>query len=414
MTTELMIIEAIHWLALSTATIVSYFYFRDLGDIPQAFLTVHRKGMIYAIRHERLMISIGLIGTIIAVGTHIEYGAGYKVLTYVLAAINIFSVGFPFVWLYFGLRNQQDHAKYYSIEEAQDYVRSDESMIVIENNGEARAHSDYHIKRPHLAGAQEGLGGENIILTYCGMTHLGLGFKPEINGEKLDLEVVAQHGNNLIMRDKGTGEPVQQMYGTRECDGRWSDNKMQQWPTFRMPFSAYARAYPNGKVFLNKIVPFTKNPVLFLWDHIVEIVFLWAMIGHHRTQSLLTSTMDVDDNRLLRKESVWGFTIGKDSMAYTKKYIKEQGNIVNTNIGGRDIVASYDPVYESVNIWYNDSGQPVKEIDFFGKSDQGDLKRVETVKAGLYWFVWINYYPESQLNDDGAISTEHQELFGPA
>jgi phosphoglucosamine mutase len=36
------------------------------------------------------------------------------------------------------------------------------------------------------------------------MTHLGHGYKPEINGEKLELEVLAQHGNNLIMLDKGT------------------------------------------------------------------------------------------------------------------------------------------------------------------------------------------------------------------
>ena len=414
MSIETMIIEIIHWLALIVATIVSFLYFRDLGDITQAFLTVKRKGMIYAIRHEKLMVGVGIVGTIIAVYTTVEYDAGFKILTYTLAVINIFSVLFPPVWLYFGLRNQQDHAKYYSIEEAKNYVRSDESVIVLENNGEARAHSDYHIKRPHLAGVPEGLGGENIILTYCCMTHLGHGYIPEINGEKLDLTVVAQHGNNLIMRDNSTGEPVQQMYGTRECDGRWSDNKMQEWPTFRMPFWAYAKAYPNGKVFLNKIVPFTRNPVLWLWDHIVEIVFLWATVSHHRTQSLLTSTMDVDDDRILRKELVWGFNIGKSSMAYTKQYIKEQGNIVNANVGGRDIVACYDPNYESVNIWYNDSGKPVKEIDFFGKSDQGDLKRVETVKAGLYWFVWINYFPESQLNDDGVVNTKYEDLFGPA
>ena len=410
-----MIIELTHWVALITATIVSFMFFRDLGDITQAFLTVKRKNMIFAIRHEKLMIGIGLVGSIIAIVTTVKYGAGFKTLTYVLGAINIFSVGFPYVWLHFGLRNQQDRARYYSIEEAKNYVRSDESVIVLENKGETRAHSDFHIKRPHLAGTPEGLGGENVILTYCCMTHLGQGFKPEINGEKLDLEILAQHGNNLIMRDQSTGEPIQQMYGTRECDGRWSDNKMQQWPTFRMPFSAYAKAYPDGKIFLNKIVPFTKNPVLWLWDNIVEIVFLWATVSHHRTQSLLTSTMDVDDDRLMRKELVWGFTIGKkDSMAYTEKYIREKGNIVNTNVGGRDIVASYDPDYESVNIWYNDSGQPIKEIDFFGKSDQGDLKRVETVKAGLYWFVWINYYPESQLNDDGVVNTNYEHLFGPA
>ena len=132
-------------------------------------------------------------------------------------------VGFPWIWLHLGLRHQQNSATYYTVEEAKDFVRGDESVIVIENNGEARAHPDYHIKRPHLAGSPEGLGGENVILTYCAMTHLGHGYKPEIKGEKLDLEVIAQHGNNLIMKDLNTGEPIQQMYGTRECDGRYGE-----------------------------------------------------------------------------------------------------------------------------------------------------------------------------------------------
>ena len=34
----------------------------------------------------------------------------------------------------------------------------DKLSLKIENNGEARAHPDYHIKRPHLAGTPEGLG----------------------------------------------------------------------------------------------------------------------------------------------------------------------------------------------------------------------------------------------------------------
>ncbi|MEZ9783351.1 DUF3179 domain-containing (seleno)protein [Vibrio breoganii] len=409
-----MLTEILFWVALIPATITAFIYFRDLGDITQSFLPVKRKDMMFAIRHEKKMILIGIIGTLAALYLHLTQGVGSKWVIYILTPINLFCSCFPYIWLYGGLRNQQSRAKYYSIEEARNYVRPDESVIVLENNGHARAHSDYHIKRPHLAGNDEGLGGENVIITYCCMTHLGHGFKPEIDGEVLDLEIVAQHGNNLIMRDKNTGEPVQQMYGTRERDGRWSENKMEEWPTFRMPFKEFAKAYPEGEVFLNKITPFTKNPVMFLWDWIVEIVFLWATVAHHRTQSLLCKTMDVIDDRLYRKELVWGFTINKESMAYTEDYIIENGNVVNATVGGKDIVAAYDPEYKSVNIWYNTSGKPVTEVDFFGKSDQGELKRVETVKAGMYWFVWINYYPESQLNDDGVASQEHAHLFGPA
>jgi hypothetical protein len=398
-------LELIQWAALAVGTYAAFVYFRDLGDITQVILDVSRDNMLKAIRNENKLVATGLLGTVLAVALHYVYGAGTGWVTWPLCAANLFMVGFPWVWLHVGLRNQQDSATYYSIEEARAYLRPDESVIVIENNGEARAHSDYHIKRPHLAGSPEGLGGDNVILTYCCMTHLGHGFKPEIKGEKLDLEVIAQHGNNLIMKDLNTGEPIQQMYGTRDCDGRYGEG-MEEWPTFRMPFKAFAKAYPEGKVFLNKIPKFGKNPILFLLDHFVEIVFLWATVSHDRTHELLCKTIDHEDDRLHRKEYVWGFNVGKDSVAYTQDMIREQGNLINVQVGGRDIVAAYDPEFESVGVYYNDSGAPVTSINFWGESDRGKLARVETVKAATYWFVWVNYFPETDLNRLGDAQLE--------
>ena len=69
-----------------------------------------------------------------------------------------------------------------------------------------------------------------------------------------------------------------------------------------------------------------------------------------------------------------------------------------TAIGGRDIVIAWDPVYESLGAWYNDSDVAVTRIDFFGMSDQGKLVRVETLKAGLFWHVWSEFYPHTDIN----------------
>ena len=46
-------------------------------------------------------------------------------------------------------------------------------------------------------------------MTYCALANLGLGYIPEIKGNQLELEVLAQHGNNLILRDNTTREPIQ-------------------------------------------------------------------------------------------------------------------------------------------------------------------------------------------------------------
>ncbi len=172
--------QATYWILMIAGTLIALRYFRDLGDITQVFLGVSRKNMVFAIRHEYKLIFSGLACLLIGAFIGYQYDVSWGWSTEGLLAFDIFLFGFPWVWLHIGLRNQQSRGKFYPIEEARKYVRSDESVIVLENNGEARAHSDYHIKRPHLAGTPEGLGGENVIITYCCMTHLGLGYKSEI------------------------------------------------------------------------------------------------------------------------------------------------------------------------------------------------------------------------------------------
>jgi hypothetical protein len=107
--------------------------------------------------------------------------------------------------------------------------------------------------------------------------------------------------------------------------------------------------------------------------------------------------------------------IGEDAVCYTDDFIGENKGLINATIGGRDIVVSYDPKYESVGVWYNDSGLPVTQIDFFGNSDQGPLKRVETLKSGMFWHVWVEFFQHTDINrvdgpvDDDAVLAENIE-----
>lgn len=392
------------WGLMAAATVVSFRYFRDLGDITQGFMRVTRKNMVFAIRNEYRMIGGCLLLLLAASVLDYVIGSSLETVTILVIALNLFFLGFPYIWVHYGLRNQQSTATYYPVAEAKKYVRPTDSVIVIEHAGEARAHPDYHIKRPHLAGTPEGLGGENVIMTYCCLTHLGLGYKPAIDGQALDLTVLAQIGNNLVMRDESTREPIQQMYGTRERDGQHSEHAMQQWPTFRMTMRGFEKAYPNGSVFLNKIVPFRKSPLLFLLDHVVEAVFLWGTVPHHTNESLLFETMNIKDERLLLKDLVWGFNVGEDAVAYTEEYVREQEGLINTHVGGRNIVVAWDDTHESLGIYYNDTGAPIEAIDFWGNAGQHSLPRVETVKAGSYWCVWVNYFPQTDVNREAQVA----------
>jgi hypothetical protein len=73
----------------------------------------------------------------------------------------------------------------------------------------------------------------------------------------------------------------------------------------------------------------------------------------------------------------------------SKMFIRDSSHIANV-FDGRPIVVAYDEEYESAGIWYNDSGLQIYRADFWGDFDQGKLKRVETLKAGIFWCVWTN------------------------
>ncbi len=384
---------------------IGFVYFRDLGDISQMLLKVKRENMVRFIRNEYRLIGIGLSGFAVSTLAHFLFGGGPFWLWFVAALLVIFLYGFPYVWVHLGLRNQLNTAQYFPISEARKYVGSTAPVIVIENNGHARAHPDAQIMRPHLAGNEKGLGGEDVVMTYCAMANLGQGYSPAIEGKRLNLEVLAQHGNNLILRDNDTGEPIQHIYGFREADRDPNadgpacplrpEARMKPWPTFRMTFRGFQKAFPDGEVYLNKP---SSNPLLRLLDMVTEITFGWGISRQHQEDAPVMDNMDRSDNRLPNKTYVWGITIGDDAACWTDDFIVENDWIVNARVGGRDVVVSLDPRYESLGVWYNDSGQPVTRCDFWGVSDQGQLQRVETLRAGVFWHVWSEFFPNTDIN----------------
>jgi len=398
------------WSGLAVALVIGLLYFRDLGDVSQMLIKVKRKNMIRFIRNEYRLLAIGLAGLALATFAHFYFNAGQRWIWVTAILLCAVLYGFPYIWVHVGLRNQKDNARYYSIEEAKEYVSPSHQVIVIENNGVARAHPQAQLMRPHLAGNDEGLDGENVVMTYCAMANLGVGYTPEVEGEKLDLQVLAQHGNNLILRDNKTGEPIQQIYGFREADAVPQEETdgaacplrptlaMKPWPTFRMTFRGFQKAYPEGTVFINKP---PKNPILYLFDMVLEMVFSSSIDRQHRENKPVMDNMTHYDDRLPNKTYVWGVNFGDDAVCWTDDFVVEQGNIVNAEVGGHPLVVAWDPRYESLGVWYNDTGAPVTEIDIYGNTAAGQLKRVEALRPGLFWHVWVEFFPHTDINRVG-------------
>lgn len=393
-------VNILHWAALAGTFYFALRMFRDLADISQWFVRTSRAKTIGTFYNRHQFALAFLTSGAVAILTFTFFGAGSLWLLLPVLAISAFLFFSGYINPRFMMRAQQDSAQYFSIAEAKKHLTPDTSLIVMEAGGVARGHPDEHVLRPHVTSPKEQPGGDDVIMTYCGLTNMGIAYEPVIDGERVELGVMTQLENNLVMWDKKTGEPIQQFWGTLERTGP-EGPRMPEWPSFRMPLSAFEKTYPNGEVFLNLIPTLFQNPFYAIYDRVIHMIFKHAIDLQAKNEAPAFPTIDHVDNRLPSKQKIYGANVGKDYVAYTKDFIRENGDLLNVNIDGQDIIVAYHEDVDSVGMYVNDTGKPVNQIAFGGAGNTGKLNRLATMKAEAYWIVWQNFFPKTDVNRMG-------------
>jgi hypothetical protein len=403
------------WVFMLTAQLGAFIIFKDLADISQWWLQSSRE-FTMAVWYARWPLTLLTLSALL-----ISFFIWRK---YRQVAHPVVFVGLAFLCLfnwYAGFVNTKlmfrpmlnENALFVTVEEAPDYLEemfhaaydrerftsADEiSVLVLETDQGALAYTDYYLLQPHVVEAGS-IGGEEVVMTYCGLTNMGIAYSPVIGDQQLDLRAITQLRNNLVMADANTGEPIQQFWGTLERDGK-DGPAMKQWPTIRMPFGSFRELYPQGKVFINGIRQQSNNPLVRAFDTVIRDGIMVHAVRTLQWQSDEPAfpTIKEFDDRLPRKQLVYGLNVDDDYVAYTKRFIAEQGGLMNVMIGGRPVVLYYDSDYDAVAAFYNDSGHPVTRVDLFGNSDQGKLARVETLKSAVFWFIWYDFHRHTAVN----------------
>merc|ERR1712154_329525 len=160
--------------------------------------------------------------------------------------------------------------------------------------------------------------------------------------------------------------------------------------SWRMSIGDFGKAYDDGQVFINdyREFPTLTKPVKSIYDGFFNFVFDRAISKHNVAPELIFKTVDYKDKRLALKQRVWGFNVGDAYCALTEEFVEGGMNGVrNFNLGGQPLVTSYDPTYHSLGIWKRPNEDIYGRIH--GKNEK--LERLNTVKAGLFWFVWQNF-----------------------
>ena len=408
-------LKAIFWATMLVAQVTAFIIFKDLADISQWVVQSTREFTMGVWYNRHLIGGVGILSLAISIFLWLK---NRELCGKFLMALLVFAFIFNFYsgminpkWMF---RAQQHEAMFVPVDEAEQHMEKsldwahfgpdsyesvdDINVVVLETDNGAYAYSDYYLLQPHVVKGDT-IDGEEVIMTYCGLTNLGIAYSPVINDRELDLTVMTQLKNNLVMFDKNSGEAIQQIWGTQERDE--SKQAMKEYATIRMPMSSFKALYPDGKVFINEIAGFGENPFLAAWDRLVRHVMMYWGVGLNWVDNEKPAfpTIEYKDKRLPMKELVYTVSLDGDHVAYSKDFVMQQGGPINTTIGGESVVVDYDSEFDVVTAFFNNTGAPVPEVDIFGMTPTGEqLERVNTLKSRLFWFIFAEFFPDTDVN----------------
>lgn len=382
---------------MGVSVFLSFVLFRDLADISQWFISTDRKKTMRTFYHRRRL--VGILLTVWSAGLITGFLADPN---NVGIALLVIISGFIGVFLFVGyinptlmMRPQQRTARYYDLDEAATHLSNDTSLIVVQTSAGVFGYPDRHVLRPHVAGLPHDPDG--TVLTYCGLTNMGIAYVPKINGQPIELGVMTQLENNLVMWDKVTGEPIQQFWGTKECDGKGGP-KMDEVPSFRMPFARFQTHFPEGKIFLNLYPSLLKNPFFALFDRIVHKIFTHAVDDQARKEAPTFPSIKSFDTRLPNKQKIYGANVGDVYFAVTLEHVQQHNNQLDLRVNGQVVHVVYHPDAQSLGMYLGSLETEGETIGFGGLVREQHLPRLSTLKSEAFWVVWQNFYPQTIVN----------------
>jgi len=279
--------------------------------------------------------------------------------------------------------SKQHTAVYRPVAELGGYLEPEDTVYVVERNAVVRAFPQKLIWQAHIFGGD--YGGDDIVFTYCVLTNLPVPYANDLNGEPMDLRVLAQTNNNLLLWDTKSGEIIQQI--TNTCD--LSRRQLDPLPLVEMSWRAFQSLHTDGSV---AYVEFS-NPLERIMDALMPVE------DAHGGDDWMFSTVDFSDTRLHSKEKIIGIADGDEAVAYTKDYLRRVG-IENVRVGDKAIVLAYLPEHDVIVAFdraVDGEEVDVTAVDYLGNTEEhGRLQRA-FVYNGPMWAVWVHYYPETGL-----------------
>ncbi len=302
-----------------------------------------------------------------------------------------------------------------SAEEARGQVSPDDTVLGLSLNGDACAYLRDQIARPHYLADQ--VGGRDVVVSYCILCNSATAFEARLNGRPLDLRCVTAYNNNIIYRDRMSGNVIQQL-DARVIAGPDEGAQLTTIPVTITRWADWLALHPN-------------TALLDAPPHTLRDRMIAAMLGFlipidklarrdrpwHRVRGTL-------DARLGAMQFVVGVEHQDDAAAYAvdtvcrKAVIEDQvGGLAIAVFGSRDgqVVSVFERQLEPRLLHFEalPSDHELASVAIARDSETGSLwtvsgQAIEGSLCGahlkavphfnrLFWFSWSQFKPKVRL-----------------
>lgn len=307
-----------------------------------------------------------------------------------------------------------------SRDEAARRIDPDEAVLGLTIDGEACAYLRGQIARPHYL--PDRVGGRDVVVSYCILCNSATAFEARLNGQPLDLRCVTAYNNNIIYRDRRTGNVIQQL-DARVIAGPDTGAQLNTLPVTVTRWADWVALHPDTEVL--------DAPPQSLRDRMIATMLDWLIPLHKLAQrdSPWHRVRGRIDGRVGAMQFVIGVEHDGEAVAYEVERLRQQTLIEDTVgatpialFGTRDgaVIGVFDRRIGERTLRFEvltDDVHPaavVRDHDTdslwsaAGRALSGPLEGTQLVAIPhfnrLFWFSWNLFKPTARLHNTASPS----------
>lgn len=263
-----------------------------------------------------------------------------------------------------------DTPKFWSVDEANKFLKDDDVVLGLEFEGEVRAYPLRILNWHEIVNDTLRLRGGSavpILITYCPLCYTGIAFKREIDGVPTEFGVSGKlYNNNLLMYNRPNNTITEESLWSQQLGeavtGPLTGTKLEQIVMDTLTWKDWRTKHPDTKV-LSTDTGHSRN-------------YDVNPYGNYEFDSEIIFPLSSKDDRLSPKAKIYGIEINGRFKAYPQEKL-QKGVSFTDNFAGRTIKISVDDVGR------------VRMVD------GGTGKEIEWQIS--FWFSWAAFHPQTEL-----------------